>query len=44
MAGTPLMHLCMFEELDARNTNVILTTSMWDDVDNETGPIELKDI
>jgi len=38
------MHLCVFEELDGKNVNVILTTTTWDDVDEETKAIELKDI
>jgi hypothetical protein len=39
MAGTPLKNLRMFEELCGKNTfrNVILTTTMWDEVDEETG-------
>ena len=39
MAGTPLRNLSMFEELCGKNTlqKVILTTTMWDEVDQETG-------
>jgi len=39
MAGTPLKNLRMFEELCGRNSfqNVILATTMWDDIDEETG-------
>jgi len=39
MAGTPLKNLQMFEGLCGRNTfkNIILTTTMWDAVDKETG-------
>ena len=39
MAGTPLKSLRMFEELCGKNAfhNVILTTTMWDEVDEETG-------
>ena len=39
MAGTPLKNLRMFEELCGKNTfqNVILATTMWDEVDKETG-------
>ena len=39
MAGTPLKNLRMFEELCGKNAfhNVILTTTMWDEVDEETG-------
>jgi len=49
MSGTPLKHLRMFEELCGENAfkNVILTTTMWDEVDEETGATreeELKGI
>jgi len=49
MAGTPLKNLRMFEELCGKNAfkNVILTTTMWDEVDEETGATreeELKGI
>ena len=49
MAGTPLKNLRMFEELCGKNSfkNVILTTTMWDDVDEVTGETregELKSI
>ena len=39
MAGTPLKNLRMFEELCGRNAfqNVILTTTMWDEVDEQMG-------
>ena len=39
MAGTPLKNLRMFEELCGKKSfkNVILTTTMWDEVDEETG-------
>ena len=38
-AGTPLKNLSMFEELCGKNSlqKVILTTTMWDDVHQETG-------
>ena len=47
MAGTPLKNLRMFEQLCGKNAfqNVILTTTMWDEVDEETGSereMELK--
>jgi hypothetical protein len=39
MAGFPLKYLDMFEELCGKKTlqNVILTTTMWDEVDQERG-------
>ena len=39
MVGTPLKNLRMFEELCGKDAlkNVILTTTMWDEVDEETG-------
>ena len=39
MAGSPLKYLDMFGELCGKKTlqNVILTTTMWDEVDLETG-------
>jgi energy-coupling factor transporter ATP-binding protein EcfA2 len=39
MAGTPLKNLRMFEELCGKKSfkNVILTTTMWDEVEEETG-------
>ena len=39
MAGTPLKNLRMFEELCGKNAfhNVILTTTMWDNIGEETG-------
>ena len=39
MAGTPLKNLRMFEELCGKNAfkNIILTTTMWDEVDKEMG-------
>ncbi|KIM49736.1 hypothetical protein M413DRAFT_115381 [Hebeloma cylindrosporum] len=38
-AGTPINNLRMFEELCGKNTfnNVILATTMWDEVDKEVG-------
>jgi len=49
MAGSPLENLSMFEEIYGKDMskNVILATTMWDDVDKDTGEIreeELKDI
>ena len=49
MAGTPLKNLRMFEQLCGKNAfkNVILTTTFWGEVDEETGSTrerELKDI
>jgi len=49
MAGTPLKNLRLFEQLCGKNAfkNVILTTTMWDEVDEETGATreaELKGI
>jgi len=49
MAGTPLKNLRIFEQLCGKNAlkNIILTTTMWDEVDEETGSTrerELKDI
>ncbi|KAF8160036.1 P-loop containing nucleoside triphosphate hydrolase protein [Crassisporium funariophilum] len=39
MAGTPLKNLHMFQQLCGTNAleNIILATTMWDDVDEETG-------
>jgi len=39
VAGTPLKNLRMFEKLCGKNAfkNIILTTTMWDHVDEETG-------
>ncbi|KAH7909051.1 hypothetical protein BJ138DRAFT_1156161 [Hygrophoropsis aurantiaca] len=39
MRGTPLKNLAMFEELCGNNAlrNVILTTTMWNEIDNEIG-------
>jgi hypothetical protein len=39
MAGSPLKYLSMYERLCGKNTlqNVILTTTMWDEVDQKTG-------
>ena len=39
MAGTPLKNLRMFEQLCGKNAfhNVILTTTMWDEVEEKTG-------
>lgn len=49
MAGTPLKNLRMFEDLCGKNAfhNVVLTTTMWDQVDEETGGVreeQLKSI
>jgi len=49
MTGTPLKNLRLFEQLCGKNAfkNVILTTTMWDEVDEETGATreeELKGI
>ena len=49
MAGTPLKNLRMFEQLCGKNAfkNVILTTTFWGEVDEETGATreaELKGI
>ena len=39
MVGTPLKNLRMFEKLCGKNAfhNIIFTTTMWDEVDEETG-------
>ena len=46
MAGTPLKNLRMFEELCGKNAfhNVILTTTMWDEVDEETGQLREQEL
>jgi len=46
MAGTPLKNLRMFEELCGKNAfhNVILTTTMWDEVDRETGRLREEEL
>ena len=46
MAGTPLKNLRMFEELCGKNAfhNVILTTTMWDDVEEEVGEEREKEL
>ena len=46
MAGTPLKNLRMFEELCGKNAfhNVILTTTMWDEVDGETGRLREEEL
>ncbi|CAA7261004.1 unnamed protein product [Cyclocybe aegerita] len=48
MAGTPLKNLRMFEKLvGSKFHNIILTTTMWDEVDEETGQMreeELRDV
>ncbi|KAJ3513215.1 hypothetical protein NLJ89_g3078 [Agrocybe chaxingu] len=48
MAGTPLKNLRMFEKLvGSKFHNIILTTTMWDEVDEETGQMredELRSI
>ena len=46
MAGTPLKNLRMFQELCGKNAfhNVILTTTMWDDVEEETGQLREEEL
>jgi hypothetical protein len=46
MAGTPLKNLRMFEELCGKNAfhNVILTTTMWDEVDEKTGHLREEEL
>ena len=46
MAGTPFKILGMFEELCGKNAlqKVILTTTMWDEVDKETGEEREKEL
>ena len=46
MAGTPLKNLRMFEQLCGENAshNVILTTTMWDEVDEETGTLREEEL
>jgi hypothetical protein len=46
MSGTPLKNLRMFEKLCGKNAfhNVILTTTMWDEVDKETGEDREKEL
>ena len=46
MVGTPLKNLVMFEKLCGKNAfqNVILTTTMWDKVDEETGETREKEL
>ena len=46
MAGKPLRNLGMFEELCGKNTlqKLILTTTMWDEVDQETGETREGDL
>ncbi|TFK33827.1 P-loop containing nucleoside triphosphate hydrolase protein [Crucibulum laeve] len=46
MAGTPLKNLRMFEELCGKNAfqNVILTTTMWDEVNEEVGKLREEEL
>ena len=46
MAGTPLKNLRMFQELCGKNAfhNVILTTTMWDEVEEETGQLREEEL
>ena len=46
MAGTPLKNLRMFQELCGKNAfhNVILTTTMWDEVNEETGQLREEEL
>jgi len=46
MAGTPLKNLRMFEELCGKNAfhNVILTTTMWDEVDEQIGRLREEEL
>jgi hypothetical protein len=46
MAGTPLKNLRMFEKLCGKDAfyNVILTTTMWDEVDGETGRLREEEL
>jgi hypothetical protein len=46
MAGTPLKNLRMFEELCGKKAfqHVILTTTMWDEVDEETGEAREREL
>jgi hypothetical protein len=45
-AGTPLKNLRMFEKLCGKNAfgNIILTTTMWDHIDDETGQLREKEL
>ena len=45
MAGTPLKNLRLFERLCGDDLNrIVLTTTMWDDVDEETGAEREKEL
>ncbi|KAF8159692.1 hypothetical protein B0H34DRAFT_674009 [Crassisporium funariophilum] len=46
MAGTPLKNLRMFKELCGQNAlnNIILVTTMWDEVDEATGAAREKEL
>jgi len=46
MAGTPLKNLRMFQELCGHNAlrNIILTTTMWLDVEEELGSVREKEL
>ena len=46
MAGTPLKNLRMFEKLCGENAfqNVILTTTMWDEVDEQIGRLREEEL
>ena len=45
MAGTPLKNLRLFERLCGDDFNrIVLTTTMWDDVDEETGAEREKEL
>jgi hypothetical protein len=46
MAGSPLKNLRMFKELCGKNAlqNIILTTTMWDEVDESTGVMREKEL
>ena len=46
VAGTPLKNLRMFEKLCGKNAfgNIILTTTMWDNIDDATGQEREKEL
>jgi hypothetical protein len=46
MAGSPLKNLRMFEKLCGKNAleNILLTTTMWDDVDDKVGSVREKEL
>lgn len=46
MGGTPLKNLRNFEELCGKNMlrNIVLTTTMWDNVDQDTGNTRERDL